>query len=369
MTTSRLLTRLEADIAAATDPVAADCLRAERAGYLARQGRFDEAREVLAELRVKYGKAPRVEVSIWINLVDGLVSYFTDTGKAAVDKIMRASALSSAANIAPLRALCLGWLAHTDFAALRVDAMAKNLKEAWQLLTPEQSAGVTRLALVMAEALHFADRLDLAMPWYALAKRHANRLGDDATISASMHNMTVMKVANRRQRALRAISANSKGGYELQSAKSTSNYDEQIGATSLTSQLATVRAQVLTLEGEFDSALGIYASIFEPAAAQGMQRFFSTMLSDRAWCHANLGHLESALADCRLAEAKLIPETQIDDVATAHSRLAQTYCLLHMTEDAKRQSELASEAWSRVDVLTARIVDLLQPLTHEQLNC
>jgi tetratricopeptide (TPR) repeat protein len=368
MTTSRLLTRLEADIAAATDPVAADCLRAERASYLARQGWFDEAREVLEQLRAKYGKAPRVEVSIWINLVDGLVSYFTDTGRQAVDKIMRASALSSAANIAPLSALCLGWLAHTDFAALRIEAMARNLKEAWLLLAPEQSAGVTRLALVMAEALHFADRLDLAMPWYALAKRHANMLGDDATISASMHNMTVMKVANRRQRALRAMSSNSQGGFELQSAKSTSNYDEQIGANSLTSQLATVRAQVLTLEGEFASALDIYTSIFEAAAAQGMQRFFSTMLSDRAWCQANLGHLEAALADCQMAEAKLIPETQIDDVATAHSRLAQTYTLLHMPEEAKRQSELAAAAWSEVDKLNARIVELLQSLPHERLN-
>ncbi|MBC7957856.1 MAG: hypothetical protein H7Y33_18555, partial [Cytophagales bacterium] len=60
---SRLLSTLDTAIAAATQPVQADCLRAERAGLLARQGQIAEARSVVAALQAQYAKLPNASVS------------------------------------------------------------------------------------------------------------------------------------------------------------------------------------------------------------------------------------------------------------------------------------------------------------------
>jgi hypothetical protein len=363
MSSSRLLSRLEADIAAATHPIAADCLRAERASYLARQGRFDEAREELTRLHERYDKAPVIEVSIWLNLVDGLVSFFTDMGKLSVDKILRAHALSVASNDAQLNALCSAWLAHINFGLLRIDEMARNLADALRLAEPDRSSVLARASLVTAEALHYAHRYDLAAPWYALAKSHAIKLGDDATISALMHNMTAMKLANRRQVELTQPDSAWRAAYELQSANSTVNYDRQIGATSLHSLLPVIQAQVHALDGEVERALSIYVEAFESASVHGLQRLFATMYADRAWCHAKLEKHDLALKDAIASEANLIAETQIDERAAAHSRLAQTYALLGREDETQRHSRLATTAWAEVDALHRRIVQLLEPLS------
>lgn len=48
---SRLVERLDAAIATAEDPLQRECLKAERAGALARHGLLDDARFALAGLR------------------------------------------------------------------------------------------------------------------------------------------------------------------------------------------------------------------------------------------------------------------------------------------------------------------------------
>jgi tetratricopeptide (TPR) repeat protein len=362
MSSSRLLTRLEADIAAAPDTIAADCLRAERASYLARQGRFDEARGVLDELHQRYDKHPVVQVSIWLNLVEGLMSYFTDMGKLSIDKILRAHALSVAADVAPLRALCSAWLAHIQFGMLRIEEMAKSLKEAFRLVTPDQSSVIARASLVVAEALHLANRFDLASPWYAVAKNHANRIGDDATISALMHNMTGMRVAIRRQMALSGYGGREGGPLVMVSADATSNYDNQIGATSLNSLVPLLRAQVLALDDQPEAALTTYLGVMETATRQGMHRLFANILADRAWCNASLGRVDLAVADALASEASLIPDTQIDEQAATHSRLSQTYGLLGNDAQARRHGDLADGYWSEFRSIQTRLTYLLQDL-------
>ena len=84
---SRLLTRLDADIAAERDPLRADLLRAERAAYLVRQGQSDLAKSELATLHQKYDGRPNVEMSAWLSLADSLASYLSDLAPVAIDKM------------------------------------------------------------------------------------------------------------------------------------------------------------------------------------------------------------------------------------------------------------------------------------------
>lgn len=70
---SRFLLRLDEAIQACSDPVQADCLRAKQVCYLGRQGHFDEARLLLADLRARHDARPRVETSVWLNLAEGMI--------------------------------------------------------------------------------------------------------------------------------------------------------------------------------------------------------------------------------------------------------------------------------------------------------
>ena len=67
---SRLLARLDAQIAVADGSVAAACLRARKATYLARQGREQEAAAIVATIREAFGKVPNAEVTAWVSLVE-----------------------------------------------------------------------------------------------------------------------------------------------------------------------------------------------------------------------------------------------------------------------------------------------------------
>ena len=91
---SQLLASIDARIAAAQDPLDAVCLRAERAGLLARQGDLDEARAELAALHRLHERERHPLVSAWLHLADGLVLHFTNQSAAARDRMLRSLALA-----------------------------------------------------------------------------------------------------------------------------------------------------------------------------------------------------------------------------------------------------------------------------------
>ena len=127
---SRLLSRLDADIAAVTQPLAADCLRCERAAYLARLGDLDQATRELAAVQQRHRAHPQAAISAWLSLADALVSHYTDMGPLARDKMKRAYAMSAAAGMKPLQALSAAWLAHLDYLRMDAPAMARHAAEA-----------------------------------------------------------------------------------------------------------------------------------------------------------------------------------------------------------------------------------------------
>ena len=236
LTPSRLLQRLDAEIAAERDPLRADVKRAERAAYCARQGRGKEAQQALEEIRKRYDARPNVEVSAWVSLVESLLSYFGDMGPASIDKMRRARALSQAAGLTQLQALTSSWLAQMDYLRLDIASLSKNLSAALTLAQEGNHPAQARSALVMAQALHTAKRLDLALPWYERARKHATEDGDDATVSALMHNMAWIRTTNMRNALLTGEPDDGQGCM-------SSLRPSQLGPTT---RLPTLRASIRT---------------------------------------------------------------------------------------------------------------------------
>ena len=227
---SRLLSQLDARITATSDPFAADCLRAERACYLARQGHFNEVNAVLLDLRRRYELSPHAAISSWLNMAEGLLSHFSNMGSLARDKFRRAFAMSAAAGLRPLHALSAAWLANMDYHQEDIVSMVRHVAQSLQLADGAHHSARSRANLVVAHAYHLAGRLDLALPWYACARRHASAEGDDATIGALMHNMTWLRAANARQAMFTGVgNAYSRAGeHALIGAESTWNFEQLV---------------------------------------------------------------------------------------------------------------------------------------------
>ncbi len=354
---SRMLVRLDAEIASAASQLDADCKRAERAAYLARLGRFAESRAELDALHQRYALSPKIKISAWRNLAEGLLSYFSNVGVSRSDRVERSYALSVAAGILPLRAISAAWLAQWDYARLDMDALALHVCEALQFADPQDHAARSRAGLVAAQALHLGGRSDLAQPWYCRSRDHALADGDDVTISALMHNMAWLRMLSMRQAVLTGNGDARGGRYALVNAESTSQFDDMVGDSSWQELKPILRAQIVSLQGDAAQALTLYEEFL--AGAKSAARLQANLLADQAWCHVKLGQLDEARACAETAVKSLNEETQIDDRAAAHSRLAQVFALLGNEVERGRHGLLALQAWTAHGMTQERAVSLL----------
>jgi hypothetical protein len=359
---SRLIARLDAAIAAEPNPLQADLLRAERASHLARLGHGDEALADIAALHARHDTRPDARMSCWLAVAEGLASHFKDMGTQAADKLRRAQALSAAAGLKPLQALSAAWLAHLHYLQLDVPALARHVGEALALAAPDHHAARSRASLVVAQGLHFAGRIDLALPWYQRAREHANAEGDEATLSALMHNMAWLRAANIRKSSLTGASQHDEGEHALLAADSTWNFDLMVGATSLNSLVPLLRAQILTVDGGYQEAADLFAANIDLAVRQGMARVRGSFLADLSWCRANLGQLESSRSDAEAAEEGIDPNGKFDSRPFIRSRLVQVFRVLGDPESAARNEREAVREWEDYAVLQNQFLDALQPL-------
>jgi tetratricopeptide (TPR) repeat protein len=358
---SRAMSQLVMAIAAERDELRQACLRAERAGLQARCGHLDEARAELAQLEARRHATPAL--GAWICIAEGLIDHFSHLGPAARDRMMRAHALSSAARMRPLIALSAAWLAHMDYVQHDVVAMARHVAEALQEAAADHHAARARACIVVAQGYHFGGRLDLAQPWYARTRTHATAMGDQATLSALMHNRAWLSGHQARMASLfepGAVTGDTdRVRQALLSAESTGYFDQHADTASLGSLVPVLRAQLLTVQGRHEQALTLYDVHLTTAMQQGLERMKAVCLGDIAWCKLHLNRPAEALIDAQAAHASIDPSCDVDDRADAHGRLAQVYAALGHDDIARQHAADAAAALQVHTAQQARIVKLL----------
>ena len=294
---SRLLSQLAARIAAARDPVEAACLRAQRGIYLARQGKHHEAEAIVSAIRDEFGKQPNAEVTAWISLVEALIHFYSQPGPKALDRLRRAHALSRAMNHPVLVPLCAAWLAHIEFNANRMEPMLQYAVEALRLAQPTHHAAMARVSLVIADAFHFAGRFDLAKAWYAAVRQHALAEGDDAMISAMLHNVAAFRANEVRLADAFGDADMEEAKRALLEAESTKNYDIGIGTAFPGAWFDPFDAgpTVGTVEVDIAEALSSFASNLTRAKSQrSLRDARHAFYADRAWCKFQSGPISRA---------------------------------------------------------------------------
>jgi len=323
--TSRLLRRLDAAIAAAGSAVDAACLGAERVVVLARRGALDQARVELERVRQCFGRAAHPAVTGWFCLAEGLLSQFADVPGAALDRLQRAHALAGAARLQPLRALTAAWLAHAYYMQGDAAQMVRMLAEALQAAAAEHHAARARACLVAGRACHQTGRGEAARTFYSRAREHAIAEGDDATVSAILHDMACHRVRQVQWTELLEPGAPADARQALLAVDSWTHFDRGAGTVAQVSVAAMLRAQVLVAQGQFDAALALHEQHLATALAQGMARREASLRADMAWCRHQLGFGEAALTVARDAGVALLGPVDADDRALAHARLARVF--------------------------------------------
>lgn len=147
----------------------------------------------------------------------------------------------------------------------------------------------------------------------------------------------------------------------LMGADSTSSYDDLKGMLGLETWVPLLRAYMASLVNEPCNAIALYARHLEQAKSEGQGRMLSYIYADMAWCHLQLGEVELARSEADEALRSLAVETQIDDRAATHSRLAQTFSAIG-SEAAAEHGSRAEALWSEYALLQTRTVTLLDEL-------
>ncbi len=340
---SRLLKRLDAEIAAVAGATQSACLKVQRALLLLRHGQMSQAREELTTLHVLAFQHPHPEIGAWLHFAEGLMSYYTDFSSAAQEKVVRAQAMAKAAALNDLGALCSAWLAQFAYLRHDLDEMLAHAQACDALAKPDDHDARYRLCTVLGLAHDLTGRADLSRDWYAKARAHAQADGDDASLSALMYNMAATRTTQVRRDALSQGLVQSSG--LLLGADSIGHYDAAVGGSVQPQLTPVLRAQILTVEGVYSQARALFEAHLPQTMATGLARWGSSLLSDLAWCQVNLGQLEMGLQQAREAESELDGLSDMDDRAATHSRLVQVFAALGETAAAAKHEEQAKSCW------------------------
>ncbi len=357
---SRLLARLDTALAKARHPLEQACLRAERAGFLARLGHFDEARAVIASLHTQFDPHPVAAVSARLCLAEGWMLHFGSLSADARDKMKRAQALSAASGLAHEHALSSAWLAHMDYMADDIDAMVRNVSLALRVAEPQDHAARARACMVVALAYDFAERADRAQHWYIRAREHATADGDETALSALNFNISSHHVHRVAQSAVLGGDSQVCARHAAAVSEAAANFDAWVGALSLDALVPMQQATIALIQGRHAEALDLYQRHFDDACRQGMSRLSARYLADMAWCRWHLGDAHGAARDAAQAAERIDAAMQPDDKAVAHARLAALYRLLGDEAAAAHHASVGRDDWGVHRHAQAAIVAALE---------
>lgn len=258
---SQYLARLDALLSEEIDETKRSEIQAQRAAYVARIGNFEEARQIVASVREKFGRGQSGRVSVRLMLAEGLIHAFERYSAEGLDRIMRAQALATALRYRDLAALTSAWRAHCQSERSEFAGMARSLSTALAVVDDDDHDSMARIAMTLANAFASCGEAKLAAAWYAACRHHALEAGDRATIEAMLYNKASFALAwIRAESCLGSPSSEiaQKIRRELSSAK---NLHAMEGVAAGSSYMRLWEARALMATAEFSQAQEILESL------------------------------------------------------------------------------------------------------------
>lgn len=322
---SRLLLQLEAQIRSADDRTTWARSLCRQASHLARQGDADPARAAIATVRQEFGTALEPEVAAWLMLAEGILHFVDDRTIAARDRILRAHGICLAYGSHRALPTCAAWLSSIEFNRSRYPEMAAYAREALTRAAADDHQARARASLVVADAWHFSGSFERARPWYDATRHHATSEGDEAAVSAMLHNVAAYRAGNVCLADAVGERLPEEARRASMEAASATNYDFAVGTKSFRNLIPRLSAQLLIVEREFAKAMRVLSGI-DPLALPS--RLHAVHYADQAVCTLSLGDEDAAGVLGRDALAHLDTAVDDDDTAYVGARLSALFAAL-----------------------------------------
>lgn len=283
------LTSIESLVASASDPD----LRAEhmcRLGIgLAQIGRIDEAYQVLEQLRSYLSSRYVLRVIIRTMILEAIIPYYQDLIDHS-DRLRRAHALASAAQIEDLRAEASVWLAHLNFNFNDFDNFESNLKDALDRFVYLDYSHRTRLSLVIADGLQFLGRRELAAEWYGVARNISRHVHDHGLMVAIEFNRVAMGLSHIRvQRALGRVKGSEDERNWLLELGSVRNLHHGFGSQALLEVLDLCDAHAMEMQERYLDAAETLMRVRDSGGLHRCGVSERLVNLEIMWCEVNAG--------------------------------------------------------------------------------
>jgi hypothetical protein len=188
-----IVTRLDGEIDAGSDPRLRAVALARRGAYLARTGQSAEALVLAQYLRSENRSTSDPELFCWIWILEAIASCYGTKSPAEHSLLVRAYEVSRSMGLLEVKQIAAAWLAHVCFDENKYPEMVKWLHEAWS--PGAQSAeAACRASIVLAAATEMAGCRTESLKWFGKARLLAQQTGDRAAIVALATNRAAMRL-------------------------------------------------------------------------------------------------------------------------------------------------------------------------------
>lgn len=338
---SRLLTNLNAQAGGTRDPVIWAKAVCRAAAHFAAHGKTQEAITAIGVVRGQFGVNLHFDIASWLMLAEGVLHYFKAEIPQAYDRVRRAYGLAIALQNNSAFPACAAWMAHLEFNSAKYSEMAQHLEEALTRATPNDKQAIARASLVLATAFHTANDFERARPWYEKARLNAASEGDDATVSATLHNMASLRASNVRIDDTFGGETSKETQRVTLEAGSSLTYDYAIGHRGLDFLGLMLQGLIATIDKRFEAGLANLAQI---EVDKIPLRLRPLVLVDVAWCQTQLGNKIDGWQTALNAASQLDSVRDNDDIAYVNSRLKQICLANGRADEAAGYERVAHEA-------------------------
>lgn len=357
LTEAPLLRELDGRLRAARTLVDWAIVRAQQGLYLARTSRLDEGLRIPGEIRARFTGQEDPEVFFWIWLAEGVLDHYRSGGSRSLGLLMRAQAVATAMRRDDLAQYAAAWIANAhfhddDFAQTFDWLLRSGLHEAQ---VPEAAC---RASMVAAIALQTCREDARAAVWFGRVRDIARRIGDRASIMASIENRAMMRL----DRLWLEWSRGAAPSYTVAEIETellgALQYERVTGSEAFLHQGEVARIRLHVLRGELDEAWTRIGQLRDAGAGEN----FSTVRASqvlRWWLAVRTGADAAGVALSPDEAARLIAGLDLDDAASSWALLAQVHGALGETERQRVAQEhadrLFAEHAERIDALKSRL--------------
>ncbi len=362
---SRLLSNLNAQAGSTRDPVIWATAVCRAASHFAGHGKTDEALTAISVVRGQFGNNLHFDIASWLMLAEGVLHFFKAEFPQSYDRIRRAYGLAIALRNNSAFPSCAAWMAHVEFNAGKHDDMAKHVEEALTTAKPTDHQAIARASLVLATAYHIAGEFGLSRPWYERARLNAAAEGDDATVSATLHNMASIRAANIRLEDTFGGDPVKETQRVTLEASSSYTYDRVIGHRGMNFLTTMLNGLISTIDKRYEDGLKYFEAIDLTATHK---RYHPLILIDRAWCLSQTGQTEASWNIAQNLSATLSIIEDDDDLAYINSRLRQISIACGQIDKAAAFGTLAEAALTRHRLFQRELLQKLRNIKTGDQN-